>query len=846
MSSLRATLRIARRDAWRHKARSALVVAMVAVPVMGLGAADVLARTMQLGPSERVSREIGQADVAILGPGGGRVTQGADPSTGYDDVGSHRLTAGSPAAYALQAKALRMVGARAGVTTLFGTSASVRAGGRLVQADRIDVDLASPLTAGIASVLDGRAPRNAAEIGVTPHLASRLGVSLGGRLDVSGAVRTVTAVVRDPEALNGDVVYGPALAPSDPRSPTILAATSHPVTWPQVQALNALGLVVTSRDVLIHPPADLPSPGGSSGLDPQRIGIATVAIGLAVLEVVLLAGAAFAVGARRQRRDLAVVAAAGGDAPDLARVVLSAGVLLGLTGAVVGLGLGVAAGLLALPEVSRLVGRSPGQFDLRPAELAAVLLLGLVTGVLASVLPARAAARDDVIAALTGRRGILRTPRRVPAIGAAMVVIGAVLAARSAADYHFRLILTGAAISELGFVTCAPSVVGAAARLARHLPLAPRLALRDAGRHRGRSGPAVAAVMAAIAGSIAVSTYFVSTVHRDRADYVPQARVGQPVLQVARGGPHAAQRLQAALAATRTDLQASRTVPVPTVGCVQFHSRCEDIAVPGGGGQTDLLAVGGSTLLNELTGRTNPAAASALAAGKVVVFSMTASSDADSVYRTARNDHGLVPLHGASVYRDVVGPSGTTFPGMVSPATARRLGLRTGSRTPRSYVAITAGMPTQHQQDLADGELPTGSVLTLDRGYQSNGYSAGLIVLAVAAGLVTLGATAVSVGLSMAESKPDLVTLSAVGGRPRTRRMLVASQAGTVALLGALQGVVAGLIPAWAILHAVHGSVPFVLPWTSIFATVVGVPLLAMLGTAAFAGSTPTLERRLT
>jgi putative ABC transport system permease protein len=132
----------------------------------------------------------------------------------------------------------------------------------------------------------------------------------------------------------------------------------------------------------------------------------------------------------------------------------------------------------------------------------------------------------------------------------------------------------------------------------------------------------------------------------------------------------------------------------------------------------------------------------------------------------------------------------------------------------------------------------------METGYHSR-YSTGLIILAIAAAIVMLGATAISVGLSMAESKPDLVTLSAVGSRPMTRRLLVASQAGTVSLLGAAQGLVAGLIPAWAVLHALRRP-NFTLPWQTMLLIVVAIPLLSMLGTAAFAGNRLILDRRAT
>ncbi len=50
-----------------------------------------------------------------------------------------------------------------------------------------------------------------------------------------------------------------------------------------------------------------------------------LAIGFGVLEIVLLAGTAFAVGARRQTRELGLVAAAGGTARDVRRIVLLQG-----------------------------------------------------------------------------------------------------------------------------------------------------------------------------------------------------------------------------------------------------------------------------------------------------------------------------------------------------------------------------------------------------------------------------------------------------------------------------------------------------------------------------------------
>lgn len=87
---------------------------------------------------------------------------------------------------------------------------------------------------------------------------------------------------------------------------------------PAVQRLNQLGLDVISRQVATDPPpaaaftppgqpADWTGTNSSAGTAVLALIIASV-----VIEVVLLAGPAFAVGVRRQRRELAMLAATGG------------------------------------------------------------------------------------------------------------------------------------------------------------------------------------------------------------------------------------------------------------------------------------------------------------------------------------------------------------------------------------------------------------------------------------------------------------------------------------------------------------------------------------------------------
>ena len=66
-----------------------------------------------------------------------------------------------------------------------------------------------------------------------------------------------------------------------------------------------------------------------------------------------------------------------------------------------------------------------------------------------------------------------------------------------------------------------------------------------------------------------------------------------------------------------------------------------------------------------------------------------------------------------------------------------------------------------------------------------------------------------------------------------------------VATLGAVLGVTAGLIPAWAVINA-HGSIPFTVPWQQVGLVVLGVPVLAAAATGVLTRSRLPSERRAT
>lgn len=65
----RAAFRIARRDAVRAKGRSALVVAMIALPVLGVTAADLTYRSALPTKAEELTGQLGSADARFSATG---------------------------------------------------------------------------------------------------------------------------------------------------------------------------------------------------------------------------------------------------------------------------------------------------------------------------------------------------------------------------------------------------------------------------------------------------------------------------------------------------------------------------------------------------------------------------------------------------------------------------------------------------------------------------------------------------------------------------------------------------------------------------------------------------------
>ena len=898
----RAALRVARREARRARGRSVLVLAMIMLPVAALAFIAVAQDTFTLTPNERANRLMGTAQALVALPHDGPVQQGPDQLDAFGFSGPASETAEPTAPPSTERLLALLPPGTTAIGDQVGTLAVDTAAGTGNLGARI-LDVAHPLARGIYRQLSGRAAAGTDEVVLTPAAARRLGVGVGGSVRLADGSRTlqVVGIVEDPEALQATtIILRPGALPrqalaDDRQNQRWLVATPGPLTWAQVRQLNTHGLVAVSRHVLAHPPSQAERYPAFEGGNDQQLGVAALVGGLAMLEVILLAGSAFAVAARRRRRDLALVAAAGGTPAQLRRIVLADGLVLGTTAAVSGVALGIAAAAASRPLLERLSGIRTGAFRVFPEALAALAAVAVVTGVLAALVPAWIAARQDVVAALAGRRGITRSRRRWVVLAAVLAAAGALVAATGARRASATVIVAGLVVVELGLVLCTPALVGLVARMGRLLPMAPRIALRDTARNRTAAAPAISAVMAAVACSLAVGVVLIGVSERARDSYRVLGRPGDvfvlsfgrtvppdviatlrstmPVQQIHRISLPSCGGADAASCVVGRRVPTARACPYDLLGrdptpveqrAARRDSRCDGVGdryqyfggMGSTGGMTVIIDPAAVGAVANLAAEDADRAAAALRAGNVVVDD------------PRHLDSGRVTLAITTVTSS--GDKGTTrtviAPGVALPhrpqapitmmtrQTARSLGLDSVAAV---ALATTSGVPTVAEEDrlraALGSQLDKGLGMYVERGPEAG--TAGLVVLAVVAGVITLGAAAIATGLAAAEGRADLSTLAAVGASPRVRRALSLSQSGVIAGLGSLLGAIAGLGAAAAVLFALNRAYadlwpapapyPIAVPWLNLGVALLVVPLISMLGAGLLTPSRLPIERRL-
>ncbi|MFL5797544.1 MAG: FtsX-like permease family protein [Actinomycetota bacterium] len=805
LRSLRPTARIAWRQARRARGRTALIVAMIALPVAGVAAVSSLTRTGEPTVEERATAAMGSTDLLI---------------NEWDGPGPFR-----PA----RVEAVLPPGST--VASIRGLSTEMVVRGRYTQIffEELPPPSHRAITEGRYAILRGRAPARVGEVAVAPAVLDAFGIHVGDELQLRKPHLSLHVVGE--AVLAAQLSWKLALVDTGQlrglHATQIMAwAIDLPAgadTRAAIARLHRAGVKVETR-----------TQAGRFNRK-QRLLLDAVTFGLGTIALVgtaLIVAAAFLVGAIRQLRTLGLVGAAGGEPRHLRGVVVLGGVVLGLLGSVVGVVIGIGVAFAIHPILDRLADRVTGAIEIPVPELLGAVVLGTLACAAAAYLPARIAARIPTVEALAGRTPPPRRPGRLAGVGLVVVGAGVLGLAFATVQRSVQMVAGAVVVTLAGFLFAIPLLVSWTGRLARWLPMTARLAARHAARHGRRTGAALAAATLALALPVAVSTMTLSSEgYEDRALPLAddQAFIGN--LGNISVDPRAA---ASAGRAIRTRF------PDATVATITWATYSKQ-QYPKVARNTQVYAVGGK--LRNPDGTTSEAGGPVALASPALLRSLHAETGIDRIGTApilaigkGSTDRGFVELQDPSTGKpeaarrlraeEIAGPRfDYVFPQyLIAPGRARRLGFAAsvGGLVVR-FPGPLDGSSVAALRDIAAAH--PGLFSQTDADFRPNA--------ATARGLLTLGSTfvailvlSIAVALVSAESRRDHAILVAVGAEPRIRRRIVGANALVLAGLAGLLAIPAGFVPAAVIQLVRAAPYPIVVPWETCFAVGVATPLL--------------------
>lgn len=548
----RAVGRLATRTVRSSGWRSVLVALLIGASVAVATGVAIGARSAEPSPQERVTWQLGQADLSVsIGEPFGRLTF-AELTTEqqdylratYGDVVVRNVVDLPPPDVRAAIDDLGIEGIEVAVVGMHRWHDPVHGEHLLYR-----TDLASPVLDGMYLV-DGAVPGPGQAV-VSKRWLERLGARVGDTVDLEGEPVEVVGTVRDPDRLTSAIAV--VHAPADEASAS--SRTTYFVALPDGMDDDAvaseisdairqeeragpegivravpLGVGVRSDTLEAYTPR---SAGEAVVQAPSFIG---TAVGAALLlQVAFVSAAAFATGTRRRLREYGLLGAIGASPRHVQSLVRREAMVVGGLGAVGGALVGAALAFAGRPLIELATSTLVPNVEVHPLDLAGPIALGTAAALVAAWVPARSAGRVPTTAALAGRMPLKRVPSWIAPASIAAAAIGYLVLAiqfaqplRSTGDS----VLIGLAVvlaigGAAGLTVPALGVLG---RVADRAPARLRLVLRDAARQRTRSAAASAALVVALLVPMLVAIGLAT-------DAVTGARFyGNPEL-VAVGGP---------------------------------------------------------------------------------------------------------------------------------------------------------------------------------------------------------------------------------------------------------------------------------------------------------------------
>ena len=335
-----------------------------------------------------------------------------------------------------------------------------------------------PFGQPMLSLVSGHYPTGPSQVAVTDGVASAFNLKIGDVWHTGGTARQVVGIVQNPQSLLDEfalVVPGQVRAPSQ-----VTVLFDAPGVDPA-----SLGSNVETRSEAAQ----------SNPLNPETIVLALATVAMLLIALVGVAG--FTVLAQRRLRSLGMLASLGATDKHIRLVVRANGVVVGISGSLIGAALGLAAWLAYRPRVEASAHHLIGVFQLPWLVIAVAMVLAVLATFVAASRPARAITRVPIVTALSGRPAPPKKVHRSAVPGVVLLVIAGFLlsyAGKSNGNGGMPELLFGLVALVVAVILLAPLCLAMLGRFGRHAPIAVRLALRDLARYRARSGSALAAI----------------------------------------------------------------------------------------------------------------------------------------------------------------------------------------------------------------------------------------------------------------------------------------------------------------------------------------------------------------
>ena len=734
----------------------------------------------------------------------------------------------------------------------------------------VQVRAASPhghYNSPLLSLVSGTYPAGPGQVALTSQVATRYGAHVGGTWHAAGTTWQVTGIVQDPSNLADQFAL---VAPGQIRHPSQAIMLLGPA------AAQEIGGGITVPGV---PAATVSVPTQQDSGVSQAVFILVVEVfGLAFIGLVSVAS--FSVMAQRRLRALGMLGAIGATERNLRLVMIAGGLAVGVTAALAGAVLGLAAWIAYAPTVQRDTGHAVDAAHLPWWAFAIGIVLAIATSALASRRPAKTMAAVPVVAALSGRPAPPKAVRRSALPG--VIVFAAGLACLASAgglngvassdgsqggggggNGHALFLLAGLVITITGVCLLAPlaiSVLGAGA--GSRLPVAIRIALRDLVRYRARSGAALAATTFAV--FLAMGICIVAGIRFDNPlNWIGPDLSSSQVTVGAEQSPTPGQMTPfsaAQLATLTTRVNTLAASLRATAVLLESTSNLYQVGLPEHGVQnfTGTVYVATSQLL-----ATYGIKASQIAPGTDILTMRPGLAGLPHLEMFGWNNGFISDASTPPPDPGSVGGPPCTLSNLclVSPAIQTISSLPSGTSAPNTVVTEYAvskyHMQTQLQGWLLQAPAPfTAAQLGAVRQFgnanevqvQTATYNPSLVDFtegATALGIViALSVLAMSVGLIRSETAPDLRTLTATGASGATRRTITAATAAALGLLGAILGMAGAVIAGMAWTHSGLIATVGGVPPSEILILLIGLPLVAAIGGWLFAGREPSAVAR--